>query len=219
MEHSPKFKPHISQSSSRRRRTSTDSKRSRVRVLEKPYLPKPPPQSDKTTRSSPTLFEMMASKPEMAQPRAQIHQNDVGSASGRKTHVGFVQDKQALMMQRVSHLLMGNQSPGNQFNNPSISDIKLTLSSKDGFSVSMNVHRQILVAHSRFFAVKMSEMWVKQQRTAPSSSPPYNVEIADCDDVEVYIEALMLMYCKDLMRNRLFFFPPQREPESLDFLS
>ncbi|XP_009341340.2 BTB/POZ domain-containing protein At1g63850-like [Pyrus x bretschneideri] len=160
----------------------------------------PPPQSDKTNRSSPTLFEMMASEPEMAQPRAQIHQNGVGSASGRKTHVGFVQDKQALMMQRVSHLLTGNRSPGNQFNDPSSSDIKLTLSSKDGFSVSMNVHRQILVAHSRFFAVKLSERWVKQQRTAPSSSPPYNVEIADCDDVEVYIEALRLMYCKDLRR-------------------
>ncbi|KAM1526059.1 hypothetical protein ACFX10_010443 [Malus domestica] len=38
MEHSPKFKPYISHSSSRRRRTSTDSKLPRVRVLEKPVL-------------------------------------------------------------------------------------------------------------------------------------------------------------------------------------
>lgn len=137
----------------------------------------------------------------MAQPKPQIHQNGVGSGSGRKTHVGLVQDKQALMMQRVSDLLLGSRSPGNQFNDPSSSDIKLTLSAKDGFSVSMNVHRQILVAHSRFFAVKLSDRWVKQQRTTSSSSP-YNVEIADCDDVEVYIEALRLMYCKDL-RKRL----------------
>ncbi|KAI7986626.1 BTB/POZ domain-containing protein [Camellia lanceoleosa] len=36
----------------------------------------------------------------------------------------------------------------------------------------------------------------KQQRT----SNPYIVEIADCDDVEVYIEALSLMYCKDLRK-------------------
>ncbi|KAM3001455.1 BTB/POZ domain-containing protein At1g63850-like [Malus sylvestris] len=155
----------------------------------------PPPQSDKTT-----LSEIMANEPEMAQPRFPIHQNGVGSSSGRKTHVGLVQDKQALMMQRVSDLLTENRSPGNQFNDPSSSDIKLTLSSKDGFSVSMNVHRQILVAHSRFFAVKLSERWVKQQRMTLSSSPPYNVEIADCDDVEVYIEALRLMYCKDLRR-------------------
>ncbi|KAL7177793.1 hypothetical protein ACSBR2_031039 [Camellia fascicularis] len=72
----------------------------------------------------------------------------------------------------------------------------LTLSSKEGLAVSLNVHRQILVAHSRFFAVKLSDRWSKQQRT----SNPYIVEIADCDDVEVYIEALSLMYCKDLRK-------------------
>ena len=99
------------------------------------------------------------------------------------------------MMQRISDIL-DNRSPGNQFNDPSSSDIKLTLSSKDGISVSMNVHRQILVAHSRFFAVKLSDPWIKQQR----STSPYIVEIADCDDVEIYIETLRLMYCKDLRK-------------------
>ncbi|KAL6182231.1 hypothetical protein ACLB2K_043654 [Fragaria x ananassa] len=151
----------------------------------------PPP------RSSPTLFEMMSSEPEMANPKpAQIHQNGVVAPP----RTGLVQDKQALMMQRVSDLL-GSRSPGSQFNDPTNSDIKLTLGAKDGFSVSMSLHRPILIAHSRFFAVKLSERWVKQQRTA-ASSPPYNVEIADCDDVEVYIEALRLLYCKDL-RKRL----------------
>lgn len=100
-------------------------------------------------------------------------------------------------MQRISDLL-SNRSPGNQFNDPGSSDIKLTLSSKDGISVSMNVHRQILVAHSRFFAVKLSDRWAKQQRNG--SGGPYIVEIADCDDVEVYIETLRLMYCKDLRK-------------------
>ncbi|CAL5437393.1 unnamed protein product [Camellia sinensis] len=55
---------------------------------------------------------------------------------------------------------------------------------------------QILVAHSRFFAVKLSNRWLKQQRT----SNPYIVKIADCDDIEVYLEALSLMYCKDLRK-------------------
>ncbi|KAF5953221.1 hypothetical protein HYC85_011165, partial [Camellia sinensis] len=59
-----------------------------------------------------------------------------------------------------------------------------------------SLSRQILVAHSRFFAVKLSDRWSKQQRT----SNPYIVEIADCDDVEVYIEALSLMYFKDLRK-------------------
>ncbi|PPS12236.1 hypothetical protein GOBAR_AA08406 [Gossypium barbadense] len=87
-------------------------------------------------------------------------------------------------------------SPGNQFNDPNSSDMKLTLSSKDGISVLMNVHRQILVAHSRFFAVKLSDR--SQETNGPTG--PYSVEIADCDDVEVYIEVLRLMYCKDLRK-------------------
>lgn len=99
-------------------------------------------------------------------------------------------------MQRVTDLLF-TRSPGNQFNEPTSSDIKLTLSSKDGISVSLNVHRQILVAHSRFFAVKLSDRWTKQQQ---KTTLPYIVEIADCDDVEVYIETLRLMYCKDLKK-------------------
>lgn len=100
------------------------------------------------------------------------------------------------MMQRISELL-ASRSPGNQFNDMSSSDIKLTLSSKDGLSVSMNVHRQILVAHSRFFALKLSDRSKQQQQR---SNTPYIVEIADCDDVEIYIETLRLMYCKDLRK-------------------
>ncbi|CAL5413444.1 unnamed protein product [Camellia sinensis] len=105
------------------------------------------------------------------------------------------QDKPALIQQRLSEIL-GSRSPGSQFNDPNSSDVKLTLSSKEGLTVSLNVHRQILVAHNRFFAVKLSDRWSEQQRT----SNPYIVEIADCDDVEVYIEALSLMYCKDLRK-------------------
>ncbi|THF94239.1 hypothetical protein TEA_004466 [Camellia sinensis var. sinensis] len=59
-----------------------------------------------------------------------------------------------------------------------------------------SVQQTILVAHNQFLAIKLSDRWSKQQRT----SNPYIVEIADCDDVEVYIEALSLMYCKDLRK-------------------
>ena len=157
----------------------------------------PPPPTDKT-RSSPTLFEMMASEPDI-HPRTQIQSSNFTVSNQRNHTTITVQDKQALMMQRISDIL-GSRSPGNQFNDPSSSDIKLTLSSRDGFSVTMNVHRQILVAHSRFFSVKLTDRWAKQQRT--TSSSPHIVEIADCEDVEVYIETLRLMYCKDL-RKRL----------------
>lgn len=153
----------------------------------------PPPPPEKATRSSPTLFEMMASEPEIHQPRAQIAPQNAAVLVPKPPP-----DGQALTMQRISEIL-SSRSPGNQFNDPTSSDIKLTLSSKEGLIVSVNLHRQILVAHSRFFSVKLSERWTKTQRATGS---PYIVEIADCDDVEVYIETLRLMYCKDL-RKRL----------------
>lgn len=108
------------------------------------------------------------------------------------------QDKQALIQQRIYNLL-SCRSPDSQFNDPNSSDVKLTLSSKDNLSVTMNVHRQILVAHSRFFAVKISDRWSKQLKNCS----PYVVEIADCDDIEVYIETIRLMYCKDLRKKLL----------------
>ncbi|KAF3564889.1 hypothetical protein DY000_02012509 [Brassica cretica] len=164
--------------------------------------PPPPPAMLDKSRASPTLFEMMSSE---AGSPVQI-QNLALPSSSRTTNANrshlviSAQDKQALAMQRISNLLM-TRSPGNQFNDPASSDVKLTLSSKDGISITMCVHRQILVAHSRFFAVKLSDRWSKQQM-APSSSP-YIVEISDCDDVEVYIETLMLMYCRDLRKKMM----------------
>ncbi|CAJ2676541.1 BTB/POZ domain-containing protein [Trifolium pratense] len=157
----------------------------------------PPPDK---TRSSPTLFEMMVNEPDIHHRPNQIPNNipttSSSSSSIQKPQI-VVQDRETLMMHRISELLSASRSPGNHFNDSSSSDIKLTLSSKDGFSVSMNVHRQILVAHSRFFSVKLSDRWTQQQQR---TALPYLVEIADCDDVEVYVETLRLMYCKDLRK-------------------
>ncbi|KAK8685060.1 hypothetical protein V6N13_041070 [Hibiscus sabdariffa] len=152
----------------------------------------PPPPADKT-RSSPTLSEIMANEPDIHQ-RNQAQIQVPNSAPRQNQPPPFV-DQQALTMRRISDLL-STRSPGNQFNDPNSSDKKLTLSSKDGISVSMNVHRQILVAHSRFFAVKLSD----RSSETNGSGEPYSVEITDCDDVEVYIETLRLMYCKDLRK-------------------
>ncbi|XP_075522769.1 BTB/POZ domain-containing protein At1g63850-like [Primulina tabacum] len=158
----------------------------------------PPPFVDKT-RSSPTLFEMMSNEPDCHLKASTLVPNGVvpfeNPQSSKLSANPQPQDKKALMQQRLLDLL-ASRSPGNQFNDMGTGDVKLTLSSKDGFSVSMSVHRQILVAHSRFFALKLNEKWVKQQR----SMGPYIVEIADCDDIEVYIESLRLMYCKDLRK-------------------
>ncbi|CAL5344950.1 hypothetical protein CsSME_00032060 [Camellia sinensis var. sinensis] len=135
---------------------------------------------------------MMVGEPDSI-PRSQIIAANSAVPVNKFQVLG--QDKQALIQQRLSEIL-GSRSPGSQFNDPNSSKVKLTLSSKDRLTVSLNVHQQILVAHSRFSAVKLSDRWSKQQRT----SNPYIVEIADCDDIEVYIEALSLMYCKDLWK-------------------
>ncbi|XP_008807229.2 BTB/POZ domain-containing protein At1g63850-like [Phoenix dactylifera] len=149
--------------------------------------PMSPPPLDKT-RSSPTLFDMMANEHDYhARPALPPPQSPAGRAVP-------VQDRQLLLQERVAGIL-GSCSPGNQFNDPDSSDVRLTLTSRDGLSVSLNVHRHILVAHSRFFAAKLSDRWSRQQR-----SLPHLVEISDCDDVEVYIETLRLMYCKDIRR-------------------
>lgn len=87
-------------------------------------------------------------------------------------------------------------SPGNQFNDTATSDLKLTLNNREGYSVTVNVHRHILVTHSRFFAAKLSDRWSKQQRANPNL-----IEITDIDDVEIYLETLRLMYCQDVKRS------------------
>ncbi|CAK9141927.1 unnamed protein product [Ilex paraguariensis] len=153
-----------------------------------------PPQSIDKTRSSTTLFEMMASELDVHPRTTQISTQTPVLSAPKPSQVPPL-DKQSLMQQRLINVL-ACRSPGNQFNDSNSSDMKLTLSSKDGLSVCINVHRQILVGHSRFFSVKLSERWGKQQRI----STPYIVEIADCDDIEVYIETLRLMYCEDLRK-------------------
>ncbi|GJN01976.1 hypothetical protein PR202_ga19282 [Eleusine coracana subsp. coracana] len=154
----------------------------------------PPPLPLDKTRSSPTLFDMMANEQDY-HPRAagSVH------AIPAPPHPHPLQparsmDRQMLLQDRIADLI-GSCSPGNQFNDADSSDVRLTLSSRDGLSVTLCVHRHILVAHSRFFAAKLSDRWSKQQRTLP-----HIVEISDCDDVEVYAETLRLMYCKDLRR-------------------
>lgn len=71
---------------------------------------------------------------------------------------------------------------------PRVGDVRLTIAARDGFKVSMDVHRRVLIGRSRFFAEKLK------------SNGSHSVEILDCDDVEVYVETLVLMYCEDLKK-------------------
>ncbi|CAA7399473.1 unnamed protein product [Spirodela intermedia] len=75
------------------------------------------------------------------------------------------------------------------FGQPETSDLKVLLSGKEGIPVRMNVHRDVLAEHSIFFADRLS---------AVPQSPPPCLDLPDCEDVEIYVETVGLMYSKDV---------------------
>ena len=138
------------------------------RPLSRVSLSPPPPSASPS--KSPTLFEMMSEE----QSRESRH-SDVAR---RK-----LQDQVARVLADAP------------FRDPAwgeFGDVKLTVGSRDGFKVSMDVHRRVLVEQSRFFAEKLRR----------DGAVSHSVEICDCDDVEIYVETVVLMYCEDL-RKRL----------------
>lgn len=79
-----------------------------------------------------------------------------------------------------------------EFGEPGTSDMKVILIGKQGFCVKLSVHKNVLIKHSSFFADKLSD-----QQSSLSC-----LEIDDCEDVEIYVETVGLMYCKE-MKQRL----------------
>ncbi|KAK6935962.1 hypothetical protein RJ641_032992 [Dillenia turbinata] len=131
----------------------------------------PPPSFSDKIRSSPTLFEMMS---EEQQRESKL--ND---------------DKKKKLHDRVSRVLSEAPFRGLGFG---FGDVKLTVVSRDGYRVSMDVHRKVLANRSRFFAEKLRQ---------DNGLVSHSVEICDCDDVEVYVETVVLMYCDDLRKRLL----------------
>lgn len=75
-----------------------------------------------------------------------------------------------------------------EFGEPGTSDLKVILLGNQGVAVKLSVHRSILVGHSSFFASRISE----QQPVFPC------LEVDNCEDVEIYVETIGLMYCREL---------------------
>ncbi|KAL6880419.1 hypothetical protein ACP4OV_011984 [Aristida adscensionis] len=67
------------------------------------------------------------------------------------------------------------------------SDLKVVLYGREGVAVKMIVHKNILAESSTFFAERISRQ-----------SPVPCIEVPDCEDVEIYVETVGLMYCKDV---------------------
>ncbi|XP_057954762.1 BTB/POZ domain-containing protein At5g60050 [Malania oleifera] len=126
-----------------------------------------PPVSERV-RPSPTLFDMMSEE----------QQRESARFDDRRRKM---QDQVAGVL---AEALVRNPNWGGS------GDVKLTVVSRDGFRVSMDVHRRVLADRSRFFAEKLRR----------DEAVSHEVEICDTDDVEVYVETVMLMYCEDLKR-------------------
>uniref|UniRef100_A0A368UIG8 At3g05675-like ankyrin-like domain-containing protein n=1 Tax=Glycine max TaxID=3847 RepID=A0A368UIG8_SOYBN len=78
-----------------------------------------------------------------------------------------------------------------EFGEPGTCDMKVVLLGKQGFCVKLSVHRDVLTQKSGFFSEKLSEQ-----------SGLSCLQIGDCEDVEIYVETVGLMYCKE-MKQRL----------------
>ncbi|KAK4779486.1 hypothetical protein SAY87_015592 [Trapa incisa] len=118
----------------------------------------------------PTLFEMMSQE--------QYHQ-----------------DSSAELRTKVSRIL-SNAPFHNSITDASVTnrpggDVRLTVVSRYGFRISMDVHRQVLSEKSRYFSERLK---------LEKGSHSVEVEISECDDVEVYLETVVLMYSDDLKR-------------------
>ncbi|CAG7892184.1 unnamed protein product [Brassica rapa] len=127
--------------------------------------PPPPPPLNEPTHSNPTLFDMMSEEHHREQPPR------------RKSHARVAQ-------------IMAEFKNGVVYDAPS--DVKLTVVGRDGYRVTMDVHRKVLSEKSRFFMAKMSSRREK--------GVSHMVEISECDDVEIYVETVVLMYCDDLKK-------------------
>ncbi|MCL7039173.1 hypothetical protein MKW94_000793 [Papaver nudicaule] len=145
------------------------------RVSSPPQTPSPPPPPHVSypqhqLQSRTTLFEMMSTEQE------------------KEPFQNLYHDKNSTkLQQRINEIL--TNAP---FQNPNWgehSDVKLVVVSRDeSFKVEMRVHRKVLVNRSRFFADKLKS----------SGKIEHCVEISDIDNVEIYVETLVLMYCNDL---------------------
>lgn len=93
------------------------------------------------------------------------------------------------MQDRVNKLLQEANFSGG--------DVKLTVVGKEGIRVSMDVKKSVLAEKSRFFEEKL-------RGSGNGNGMVHSVEISDCDDVDVYVEAVVLMHSVDL-KNRLRF--------------
>lgn len=162
---------------------------------------------------SPTVFQKTIktqnplNKPKTSSPpnqtasiqkkQASVNEKKVSSVSSR---TGVVSDEQRAQGSDAAAAVTASEKPPRprpenaprkvtiEFGEPGTSDLKVILLGKQGVAVKLSVHRSILADHSSFFACRISE----QQLVFPC------LEVDNCEDVEIYVETIGLMYCREL---------------------
>ncbi|EOY34233.1 hypothetical protein QUC31_018532 [Theobroma cacao] len=153
-------------------RTTPTTTLSRLYSPSSPPPPPPPPPTVSTRPNhNPTLFEMMSEE--------HLRDSKTIEESRRKTN------RVAKFLTELKICSFNSWGLGS-------GDVRLTVVSRDGYRVSMDVHRRVLSEKSRFFAEKLSQ--------GREKGVSHTVEISECDDVEVYVETVVLMYCDDLKK-------------------
>ncbi|KAH7672657.1 BTB/POZ domain-containing protein [Dioscorea alata] len=135
-----------------------------------------PPPSTTTTPSSPkpsTLFEMISKEDSLSRPPP---------PSPLPLPVSGNAHRLRSLISRLTAEVTSACGPG---------DVNLSITSREGLSISIKAHRRVLIDRSRFFKEKLSGSGIGDWVT---------VSIFDCDDVEAYLEVLAMMYCHDLKK-------------------
>ncbi|XP_068656847.1 BTB/POZ domain-containing protein At3g50780-like [Aristolochia californica] len=152
-----------------------------------PNKPKPPPPSQKTAIQK-ALNQPNDKKPNPAPSRSRVVSDDQRSLKSDNTGLN-----PSLAAERSPKRNADNfqRKVAVEFGESETSDLKVILFGKQGFAVKMSVHKDVLVGQSKFFADKLTD-----------ESQKSSVEISDCEDVEIYVETVGFMYCKE-MKQRL----------------
>ncbi|KAF0890062.1 hypothetical protein E2562_036437 [Oryza meyeriana var. granulata] len=143
---------------------------------------KPPPPQHRTPSAPPSRAPSVQNAPSVADepvagdaPDEQHHTQPAAAAAA-----AAAADKQ----QEEHKICVG-------FGQPETSDLTVMLYGKEGIAVRMSVHRDVLCRSSAFFAEKLASSGGHGSPAAPC------VEIHDCDDAEIYVETVGLMYCDE----------------------
>jgi hypothetical protein len=88
------------------------------------------------------------------------------------------------------------------FGRPETSDLTVMLYGKEGIAVRMSVHSDVLSQSSAFFAQRLASSSAAAAGGPAQPVAQPCVEIHDCDDAEIYVETVGLMYC-DEAKHRL----------------